>query len=283
MKRRKLFHIFITSVILACSLGTSAYATELEDEDLPISFRLEMLSWEKANEIIPNKAIFTIIDVETGFQFRAQRRAGNKHADVQPLTKEDTQIMKKIFHEKWSWKRRAIIIQVNDQFIAASMHGMPHGAGALKNNFPGHFCVHFFGSTTHGSKHEDLSHKIMILKAAGKIEEYLNQVNPYELIQIFAVSVNNDDDNLLDLIISNEHNSEQLHGVVKELEYLRIRNTSLLSLEDINGLTLVEIPVQIDMLKKGGKTEKRLLHFIIRRDSLIDRWKIDGNYLYKEL
>ena len=58
--------------------------------------------------------------------------------------------MKTIYNGKWSWKRRAILIITHDQLLAASMHGMPHGAGALKNGFPGHFCVHFYGSTTHG-------------------------------------------------------------------------------------------------------------------------------------
>ena len=43
-------------------------------------------------------------------------------------------------------KRRAIIVLIDEnQIIAASMYGrMPHGAGALQNGFPGHFCVHFF-------------------------------------------------------------------------------------------------------------------------------------------
>ncbi|MDQ7862438.1 hypothetical protein RCO48_19805 [Peribacillus frigoritolerans] len=48
---------------------------------------------------------------------------------------------------------------INNQMIAASMHGMPHGAGALQNGFSGHFCVHFSGSITHRLKNEDLSHK----------------------------------------------------------------------------------------------------------------------------
>ena len=55
-------------------------------------------------------------------------------------------MMKKIYHNQWSWKRRAIIVLIDHQMIAASMHGMPHGAGALQNDFPGHFCVHFSGS-----------------------------------------------------------------------------------------------------------------------------------------
>ena len=62
--------------------------------------------------------------------------------------------MKKIYNDQWSWKRRAIIVLVKDQMIATSMHGMPHGTGALQNDFPGHFCVYFFGSITHRLKNQ---------------------------------------------------------------------------------------------------------------------------------
>ena len=121
---------------------------------------------EKANEVLPNKSIFTILDVETGLHFTVQRRAGSNHADVQPLTYRDTKIMKTIYNGKWSWKRRSILIIAKDQLLAASMHGMPHGAGALKNGFPGHFCVHFYGSTTHGSGNEDYPIKSRFCKQA---------------------------------------------------------------------------------------------------------------------
>ncbi len=40
--------------------------------------------------------------------------------------------MKEIYGGKWSWKRRAIIVIHQDQWIAASMHGMPHGAGVME-------------------------------------------------------------------------------------------------------------------------------------------------------
>ena len=108
----------------------------------PISFDIQLLSWNVINERIPKYSKFTILDIETGNQFKVQRRAGSQHADVQPLTVKDTKIMKEIYEGKWSWRRRAILIMVNDQWFAASMHGMPHGAGALANNFPGIFvCI----------------------------------------------------------------------------------------------------------------------------------------------
>ena len=122
-------------------------------KDAGVGIQIDMLPWGKVYEILPKYSKFTVLDVETGKMFKVQRRAGSRHADVQPLTSKDTKIMKEIYGGKWSWKRRAIIVIHQDQWIAASMHGMPHAAGALENDFPGHFCIHFYGSKTHHKLH----------------------------------------------------------------------------------------------------------------------------------
>ncbi len=80
-------------------------------KDIKVYFRVlqakhfgELLPWEKVNELIPRYSTFSVTDIDTGLSFKAQRRAGNHHADVQPLTKKDTEIMKRIYEGKWSWK-----------------------------------------------------------------------------------------------------------------------------------------------------------------------------------
>ncbi|MDM5188129.1 hypothetical protein QUF99_12600 [Bacillus sp. DX4.1] len=280
----KIFYKILTVILLLCCIiPHPTYALKWEDDDTPISFKLELLPWDYVDKIIPNKTKFTIVDVETGLYFNVQRRAGNQHADVQPLTRKDTKIMKKIYSGEWSWKRRAIIVVVNDQMIAASMHGMPHGAGALQNGFPGHFCVHFYGSITHRLKNEDPSHKLMILKAAGKIDEYLNTVNPYELINIFTIAINQGDRQLLKMILSNSGYSKRFDEILKDITYLRVNILSTPSSEGINEMILVEIPVQINIYTKKQDRKKKRINFIIRRDSLTHRWLIDQELLYKYL
>ncbi|RBW69634.1 hypothetical protein [Bacillus taeanensis] len=192
--------LIISIIVLSLIKNEPTYAFEKEVPFFPISFRIEMPSWEEVNKIIPKQSKFQIIDVETGKSFNVQRRAGSNHADVQPLTKKDTEIMKKVYNDQWSWRRRAVLVLVNDHLIAASMNGMPHGGGVLQNGFSGHFCIHFWGSTTHRSKNPDLSHQLMVLKAAGKIEEYFKKATPYELLNVFMVAINNTDDELLKMI-----------------------------------------------------------------------------------
>jgi len=128
----------------------------------------ELMHWDEAKLYFAMYCRAEVIDVETGKSFRVQRRGGTYHADCQPLTREDTRVMKEIYGE-WSWKRRAIIVVVGGKRIAASMAGMPHGAGQIKDNdFPGHFCIHFFGSRVHASGKVDPEHQKRVLEAAGK-------------------------------------------------------------------------------------------------------------------
>ena len=125
----------------------------------------ESLNWFRHPNTIPHHAFFKIKDIKTGKVFTAKRWTGSNHADSEPATASDTKIMKSIFGH-WSWKRRAILVKYNGHVYAASMNGMPHGTQTIKNNnFPGHFCVHFTGSKTHGSKKVDSAHQSCVKTA----------------------------------------------------------------------------------------------------------------------
>jgi hypothetical protein len=244
-----------------------------------ISFQIEMLPWKEVNILLPKYTKFTVMDVETGKQFHVQRRAGSHHADVQPLTSEDTKIMKSIYGGKWSWNRRAIIIIHKGQWVAASMHGMPHGGGALKNNFPGHFCIHFFGSTTHRTNSMDLAHMLMIYKSAGRLNEYFWGANPYEVIQAYITGIKQKDET-----ISSAASLQKLKwkGVLNQIESINIRRLSLLPPEDLKNEISLDVPIEIDLfLKKAGrKTMKGSIHLV--RFSQYQPWKIDTIKFFRE-
>lgn len=130
----------------------------------------ELMPWEEAQKCFPRFATAEITDCQTGLKFHVQRRAGSYHADCQPLTHEDTAIMKQACGGRWSWERRAVIVSTGGHRIAASMSGQPHGAGAIPNNrFPGHFCIHFWKSRVHASGLVDARHQRQILNASGSI------------------------------------------------------------------------------------------------------------------
>lgn len=148
------------------------------------------LPWSTASKIFAIGTTATVYDIATGLSFRVKRTYGHNHADTETLTAKDTATMKKIFGGSWSWDRRAVIITVGGQKIAASIAGMPH-AGSEKyaankyvssrsggfgrgenldavkgNNMSGHFDVHFYGSKTHETNRSDPQHQAMVKKAA---------------------------------------------------------------------------------------------------------------------
>lgn len=146
--------------------GVSGTAGQQEAADHKTSPKTESLDWFKnGNSALPRGAVFTVKDVATGKTFQVKRWAGSSHADSEPLTRDDTAIMKDIYGGSWSWTRRAILVSYNGHVYAASMNGMPHGTSTRDNGFDGHFCIHFTGSKTHGSDRVDEDHQAAVQKA----------------------------------------------------------------------------------------------------------------------
>jgi len=241
--------------------------------------KIEMLDWNKVNQVLPKYTKFTVQDMVTGSKFRVQRRAGSHHADVQPLTAKDTKIMKKIYGGKWSWKRRAIYVIHKKQRIAASMHGMPHGAGALQNNFPGHFCIHFYGSTTHRTDSMDLSHMLMIYKASGKINQYLANADPYQVINAYIAGFKQQDPVIVSKISLQKVN---WNPILDKVENVRISRLELLPPEDLTEEASLAVPVEIDgyIMDVGRQTFRGEIQLI--RFSPADAWKVDSQPFIKE-
>jgi LysM repeat protein len=130
---------------------------------------VEMTPWfGGADKIFTRGSIAKVTHVATGLTFYVKRRGGTNHADCEPLTAEDTAVIRRIYGGKFSWEREAIIVQVNGKKMAASMNSMPHGGYTIKdNNFRGHLCIHFYGSRTHGTNKVDPDHQAMVRLAAG--------------------------------------------------------------------------------------------------------------------
>ena len=127
----------------------------------------ERLDWFNGGKnVIPNGAVFQIKDVSTGLIFSARRQSGGSHMDAEPLTAEDTAILKKINGGTFSWRRRAVLVKYNGHVYAASIYSEPHGTNTiLDNNFDGQFCLHFYGSKTHGTNRVDADHQKCVEQA----------------------------------------------------------------------------------------------------------------------
>ena len=126
----------------------------------------ERLDWfHGGSSKIPKGATFKVKDIKSGKVFTVKRWSGGNHIDAEPASASDTAVMKSIYGH-WSWRRRAVLVKYNGHVYAASMNGMPHGTQTISgNNFDGHFCIHFYGSKTHGSKKVDAMHQSCVAEA----------------------------------------------------------------------------------------------------------------------
>lgn len=152
-------------------------------------------SWfEGGNKVFDIGKVATVYDIDTGKTFRVKRTFGVNHADCETLTNEDTRVMKEIYGGKWSWDRRAVILDVDGVKIPASMAGMPHAGVNNKparayvtnrsggfgrgtnldtikgNGMDGHFDIHLLNSRTHGTNRVEPKHQRMVQKAIATLE-----------------------------------------------------------------------------------------------------------------
>ena len=124
--------------------------------------------WTQAQYVVPIGARMKVTDFKTGRSYNAVRSYGAFHADCEPLTSRDAQIMYEIWGNTWSWVPRASIVEYNGRKIAASVTNMPHDIEEITdNNFNGHFDIHFLNSTTHKDNTVSQAHQQQIKIAAG--------------------------------------------------------------------------------------------------------------------
>ncbi len=118
--------------------------------------------------LVKRNDTFTIVDVDTGKQFKAKMLGGYNHIDIEPLTYSDTAVMKSLFGT-WQWSPRAVVIYIDGMNIAASLSGMPHDVDTIDNGVTGHFDLYMKNSTSHSSTASTAymqQHANMVLKAA---------------------------------------------------------------------------------------------------------------------
>lgn len=241
---------------------------------LRMDYMTDTLPWKETNLLLPKYSFFELIDVETGKKFQVQRRAGNKHADVQPVTEADTKVMKEIYGGHWSWNRRAILVKSGNLLIPASMNGMPHGGGALQNGFPGHFCVHFLGSTTHKTPRPDFAHTLMIHKAAGELPEFLASLEPEGAMKAVEMAVKQRDEELLGKMILEGRGMES-ETLLKKVKTMKISSYEAKELSPF----LASITIKLKWTDGKRGVHHSDLDLTLHQPEGISGWKVDGKEL----
>ena len=126
-----------------------------------------LLEWSYMRNNLPRNTPIMITDVRTGLTYWVQSFSHGNHADVFPVSAEDTEILRRTFGGRWSWDTRPIWVHYGGRKVAASINGMPHGGTTNRhNNMAGHICIHFRGSRTHsGSFTHERDHQNSVMEA----------------------------------------------------------------------------------------------------------------------
>ncbi|MHB1126338.1 MAG: hypothetical protein ACYC2T_05190 [Bacillota bacterium] len=248
-------------------------------DNMGSSYYGEEIPWPEAKKLLPRFGKATVTDLETGLSFQVQRRAGSYHADVQPLTAQDTATMKTIYNGRWSWRRRAVLIKVNNINIAASMNGMPHGAGAIMgNNFPGHFCIHFAESWGHTRRAKDPGHQLMVAKAAGKLDDIVSKARPEEMVAILYNALKQHDREMASLAV-NFKNREEIEIFNEQIDRMgEIIEFKISSKEAAGQGMLLSIDVALTRQKpEEHSLTKSKEQLVLGLDNLLERWFIEAS------
>jgi len=152
---------------------------------------IQCISWEDANRLLSKNSDFCVIDWETGKKWMMKRTSGKYHADVEPLTFRDSEIMLSCFPKDKTFEDatfRPVIIEIGLSRYGASLMGFAHCgsnetqfrdrtrilSGGFRNmrnwdsirdnGIVGHFCLHFIGSLRHTDKMEDIGAQNEIMR-----------------------------------------------------------------------------------------------------------------------
>lgn len=152
----------------------------------------ELLNYDEALAILTEGAEAEILDIDTGITYKVRRVTGgyNTLADVETLTKEDTDKLLETAGGTWNIKRRAVIVTIGDIEIAGSIAPFEHSGSEEKayaeiidnrsgstgtginldsirdNGMIGVVDIYFYNSLTPAVNRVDERHQEMVLKAS---------------------------------------------------------------------------------------------------------------------
>ena len=112
----------------------------------PNNSSIRLLHW--FNDIKPtikSGQSIVVFDPATNLQWTLKLYSLGRHADSEPKSAADTQIMFQAFGNTNTWTPKPVYVQLpNGTWTLATTHNVPHLSGSVSDNeFDGHLCVHF--------------------------------------------------------------------------------------------------------------------------------------------
>jgi len=240
--------------------------------DLESAFFGKTINWWDFTEKFPKGASVKVRDIITGETFTIKRYGGLTHADVEPASEHDTEVLKRIYGN-WSWKRRGVVVYLGNERYAASINGMPHGAGRIYDNeFRGHFCLHLEDSKVHKSWRVDPGHQLMIHKAAGKLPEFLDEASPEDLTGYMVAAVVSEDFLPIRYTSANPPDEELWKMLVEQIRFIQVNSLDEMAVNDDEYKVSADITIY---RANSADFYRKTMDVVFTRDSFRNSWRLN--------
>lgn len=150
--------------------------TELQINDADTPPQILNLDWQKEIKyLLEENKVYAVIDLDTQIQFYIKIIDKHHHADIEPNSMQDFEIMQNLAENSWTWRRRPVLLKYNQTtYIPASLALYPHGYSESKTS--GHFCLHFKNSKTNQTNQIDDFHQNTIKIATKQGKKYIKNL-----------------------------------------------------------------------------------------------------------
>ncbi len=108
--------------------------------------RIQLLHWfDEVKPSVRTGQNLKVYEPDSGISFTLYVMSRGRHADVEPLTADDTEKMMNAWGGKEDWTPKDVYVRLPDgRWTLAVMHNVAHGSQVIQgNNYDGQNCVHF--------------------------------------------------------------------------------------------------------------------------------------------
>ena len=129
----------------------------------------EVQSWNTVKQELNVNEEYTVIDCNTGKEFKLVFTGGEKHAEAETASEAELEAFNYICGSEYNFLKRPVVVMLGETAVAASIQCYPHGSDSVADNgMEGHVCLFFEGSLSHVGSLPDVEHNANVFAAAGR-------------------------------------------------------------------------------------------------------------------
>ena len=129
----------------------------------------EVQSWNAVKQKLNVNEEYTVIDCNTGKQFKLVFTGGENHAEAELASESELEAFNYICGSEYNFLKRPVVVMFGETAVAASIQCYPHGSDSVADNgIEGHVCLFFEGSLSHVGSLPDVEHNANVFAAAGR-------------------------------------------------------------------------------------------------------------------